>query len=166
MANLIKEQKLVDGHNRALLKYVITSDGSEEANTLLVDVSMLRGSLNANNMLMNTLSNLHIKTTYSTTIKRIFGSVQSAAGYVKLLWDGPSNNADIVTMGHGIFDYNFVAMGAGATIGNPQGTSNGDILITTAGLAADEAATIFIDLRKDNRDFAAGQFDDPTAFNR
>jgi hypothetical protein len=165
MVNVIKEQKLVDNHKRALIKYVFIADGSgQQANTLLVDVSMLRNALNTNNLLLNTASNANIRNTYSTTVKRIFGSIKSSGGYIKLQWDG-ANNEEIVAIGGGIFDYNFESMGDGATIRNPQAVTNGDILISTTGIAANDAATIFIDLRKDNRDYAAGQFDDPAAFN-
>lgn len=164
MANAITEQKLVDSTKRALLKYVIVSDGTQEANTTLIDVSSLAFSLNANGYIM--ASNTHPKTAYKTTIKRIFGQIGSNNAIVRLKWNN-SSNSDIVTMfGSGSFDYDFQSMGDGATIPNPQPTSSGDVLITTARLNAGDVATIFVDLKKDARDYDAGQTADPYAFNR
>lgn len=169
MANIIKEQKLVDTTTRALLKYVFIGDGSTaEANTVLVDVSNLAYSLNANGMIM--VSNTHPRSTYKTTIRRIFGEAK-ANGYIALKWHGLNNtNTEIVTVSDGNFDYNFENMGAGAMIFNPNRTdpanTTGDILISTVAPGTNDVATIFIDLRKDNQDYDAGQTADPTAFNR
>ena len=70
MANVITEQKVIDNHNRALLKYVIRFDGSSTANTLLVDASNLRYAMNTSNKIMT--SNTNPKTIYHNTIRRIF----------------------------------------------------------------------------------------------
>lgn len=161
MANVIREQKLVDTNKRALIKYVATLD-TATANTQLVDVSQLRFALNANGFIMQ--SNTHIKSTYRTTIKRIFGN-SKANGYIKLLWNG-SNTADIITLTNGNFDYYFDSMGDGAVIPNPDAASNGNILITVVTPSSADALTLFIDLRKDSRDYDAGQTADPVAFNR
>lgn len=163
MANLIRQQRLVDSTKRNLTKVVLVSDGSNEANTTLIDVSSLAFSLNANGIIMT--SNTDPKATYRTTVKRIFGNLKSANGSIRLQWHGDANS-EIVAFGSGYVDYSFELMVDGGSINNPEANSSGDILITTTGMAADDVATIFIDLRKDNRDYDAGQTADPAAFNR
>lgn len=161
MANLIREQRIVDNNKRALIKYVMTLD-TAIANTTLVDVSSLNLALNTNGYIMT--SNTDQKNLYRTTIKRIFGSAKANA-YIKLQWQG-ATNSEIVTVNSGVFDYDFQSMGDGATIPNPETSANGDILITVVTPSSADAATIFLDLRKDSRDYDAGQTADPVAFNR
>jgi hypothetical protein len=163
MANLIREQRIIDSNKRALIKYIIVSDGSQSSNTVLVNVSTLGFALNANGYIMQ--SGVHPKTKYNTTIKRVFGQVAAANAKMKLQWQGASNS-EIVTFGAGSFDYDFQSMGDGATIPNPETSSNGHILISTANLGAGELATIFIDLKKAGEDYDQGQTADPYAFNR
>lgn len=162
MANLIREQRLVDNNKRALIKYVMMLD-TAIANTTLVDVSSLSLALNTNGYIMS--SNTDQKSVYRTTVKRIFGMAKANA-YIKLQWQG-TTNSEIVTVSSGQFDYDFQSMGDGATIPNSEnGTANGDILITVVTPSSADAATIFLDLRKDQRDYDAGQTADPVAFNR
>jgi hypothetical protein len=161
MANIIKEQRLVDTNKRALIKYVATLD-TATSNNVLVDASQLRFALNANGYIMQ--SNVHMKSTYRTSIKRIFGNAK-ANGHIKLLWNG-SNTADIVAITDGNFDYYFDSMGDGAVISNQDPVSNGNILINVVTPSSADALTLFIDLRKDSRDYDAGQTADPVAFNR
>lgn len=170
MANVIKEQKLIDTTNRALLKYVFIGDGTTaEANTILVDVSNLAYSLNANGQIM--VSNTHQRSTYKTTIHRIFGEAK-ANGYAILRWHGANGaaNQEIVTISTGRFDYDFENMGRGAIVFNPNisdpANTTGDINLTTVSPGTNDVMTIFIDLRKDNQDYDAGQAADPTTFNR
>jgi hypothetical protein len=162
MANIIKEQKLVDNNKRTLIKYVATID-SAAANTVLVDVSQLRFALNANGYIMT--SNVDPKSTYRTTIRRIFGNAK-ANGYIKLTWQGANNSEDIVIINDGRFDYSHEFMGDGVVINNPDDTSNGNILMTIVSPSATDALTLFIELRKDSLDYDAGQTADPVAFNR
>lgn len=167
MANIIKEQKVVDNHKRALLKYVILADGTAEANTILIDVSTLSNALNANNQLM--VGGVHPKSNYRTTIKRIFGQ-SKANGYITLKWfNGAESNSEIVTISNGSFDYNFENLGDNAVIANPAVASvnaTGKICFSTNALGVADAFTIFVDLRKDSQDYNAGQFNDPVAFNQ
>lgn len=162
MANLIRTQYLQDTNKRLLAKIVIISDGTNQANTMVIDASTLRFAMNANNYLM--VSNVHPKSVYRTSIKRIYGNFKSSAGVIRLQWEGTSNS-EIVAFGSGQFDFNFEASGDSAVLINPEASPTGDILITTTGLAANDAATVFIDLRKDNNDYDAGKFQDPAAFN-
>lgn len=163
MANVIRGQRIIDSNKRALIKYVIVSDGTQQSNTVLVDVSTLQFALNANGYIMS--SNTHPKSNYRTTIKRINGQVVSANAKIKLQWHGDANS-EIVTMGGGSFDFDFQSMGDGAIIPNPEANTSGDILISTASLSAGDLATIFIDMKKDGQDYDSGQTADPYAFNR
>jgi len=164
MANVITEQKVIDNHNRALLKYVIRFDGTTTANTLLVDASNLRYAMNTSNKIMS--SNTNPKSVYHTTIRRIFGQGQFASGFgVALKWHSDSNT-DIVTIGSGMFDYGFDSQGLTAAIPMTGANATGDILISTFGsVAAGDAVTILVELKKDNGDYDNGQTADPTAFN-
>ena len=166
MANVITEQKVIDNHNRALLKYVIRFDGSTTANTLLVNASQLAYAMNTSNKIMS--SNTNPKSIYHTTIRRIFGQGQFKSGYgVALGWQSDANT-DIVTIGGGMFDYGFDSQGLSAAIPIPNNTANlnGNIVISNIGsVASGDAVTIFIDLKKDNRDYDNGQTADPAAFN-
>jgi hypothetical protein len=161
MANVIREQRLIDNQKRTLVKYVATLD-TAAANTILLDTSSLRFSLNTNGQVMS--ANANIKGNYRTTIKRIYGQAKANA-YFKILWQG-SNTADIITINTGNFDYSFDSMGDGAVIANPETTSNGNILLNVVTPSSADTLTLFIDLRKDNRDYDAGQTADPVAFNR
>jgi len=165
MANIITEQKVVDNHNRALLKYVIRFDGNPTANVLLVNASQLVYAMNTSNRIMS--SNTNIKSTYRTTIRRIFGQGQFKSGYsIALGWQSDANS-DIVTIGSGMFDYNFDPQGLSAAISPPAiANTTGNIVISNVGsVAASDTVTIFIDLKKDNRDYDNGQTADPMAFN-
>ena len=168
MANIIKEQKIVDTNKRALLKYVFLSDGTAEANTVIIDVSNLSGALNANSQIMS--SNVHPKRIYKTKVKRIFGQGKINS-YVTLAWSGINapGNVEILTLSNGSFDYNFENLGDNAVVPNPgiaDANCNGDIVFSVNNNKLNDAFTVFIDLRKDSEDYSAGQFADPTAFNR
>ena len=161
MANVITEQRIIDTNKRALIKYVGTLD-TAAANTTLVDASSLRFALNTNSQIMT--ANADIKSNYRTTVKRIFGYAKANA-YFKLQWAGDSNSS-IVTIGSGNFDYSFDPMGDGAVIPNPEANATGDIILTVLTPSSADTLTLFLDLRKDSRDYDAGQTADPTAFNR
>ena len=161
MANVIREQRLIDNQKRTLVKYVATLD-TAAANTILLDTSSLRFSLNTSGQVMT--ANTNIKGNYRTTIKRIYGQAKANA-YFKVLWQG-SNTADIIAITTGNFDYSFEPMGDGAVITNSDTTTNGNILLTVVTPSSADTLTLFIDLRKDNRDYDAGQTADPVAFNR
>lgn len=163
MANKILEHRLVDGTNRALIKYVIVPDGSATSNVVLLDASSLRFALNTSGQIMT--ANTNPRSEYRTSIKRIWGSARASSGHYALCWHGASNN-DIVTINTGVFDYNFSGDGTGGMIDNPESGASGDILLTARGPAAGDSLTVFIELKKDNKDFDAGQSADRLAFNR
>lgn len=157
MATVITAQTLVDSNRRALIKYVGTGGG--DAGSLL-DVSGLAYSLNTNGFIMT--GNTDVRDVYRHSIKRIWGQGQMTQGkQVILKWGG--NNDQIVSFGDGQFDYNFDAEGLAAAI-PLSGNTSGDIVFTSTAGGTD-SWTLFIDLKKDGRDFDQGQTADPTAFN-
>lgn len=157
MANVIRQQKLIDSNKRALVKYVILSDGTQEANTRLLDASSLEFALNATGVISQT----NPKSNYRTSIKKI-KAYSKTTGSVRLKWEGDANS-EIIAFGSASVDFNFE--NDGAVISNPEANATGDILISTLGLTAGDAVTIFLDLRKDSLDYDAGQTADPYAFN-
>jgi hypothetical protein len=159
MANVIREQRLIDTNKRALIKYVILSDGTNEANTQLVDASNLAFALNANGYIMT--SNTHPKSNYRASVKKI-KAYSRTGGSFRLKWEGDANS-EIITFGSGSVDFTFE--NDGAVISNPEANATGDILISTANLAFGDTTTIFVDLRKNSEDYDAGQTADPYAFN-
>ena len=160
MANLIREQRLIDSNKRALIKYVILSDGTQESNTRLLDASTLAFALNTNGYIMS--SNTDPKTNYRTTVRKI-KAYSRTGGSIRLKWEGDANS-EIITFGSGSVDFTFE--NDGAVIPNPEANATGDILVSTANLAFGDAVTIFLDLKKDSLDYDAGQTADPYAFNR
>jgi hypothetical protein len=159
MANRIVEQKLVDTNKKTVVKYVIVADGStQESNTRLLDASSLAFALNANGIISQT----DMKSNYRTSIKKVkaFGKL---AGTIRLKWEGDSNS-EIIVFGSGGIDYG--AEGEGVLINNPEANATGDILISTVGMGTGDAITMFLELKKDNADYDAGQTADPYAFNR
>lgn len=78
-------------------------------------------------------------------------------------WEG-DGNSEIIVFGSTSVDFNFE--NDGAVISNPEANATGDILISTANVVFGDAITIFLDLKKDSRDYDAGQTADPYAFNR
>jgi hypothetical protein len=168
MANLIREHRIVDTNRRSLIKYVCISDGTQFSNTTLVDVSTLSYALNANGYIMS--SNTHPRTKYTTVISRIKGATTigpNTTGYMKLQWHGDSNS-EIVVISNDSFDYSGEAWGGvgGGSFPNPEANSSGDILISTVGMRANDNFTLFVEVRKDGKDYDQGQTADPVAFNR
>lgn len=164
MATIYK-QLLVDTTDRALVKYVyLQTDGSQLANSVLLDASTLKFALNANGQILGTGTDR--KSNYRTSIKRLFGSVHTKnKGTAAIQWQGDSNSY-IAIASDSVINYDFESMGDGALISNPEANATGNILCTTADLQAGDCFTLFLDLEKDNRDYSAGQFTDPTAFNK
>lgn len=164
MANVITTEKVIDDNKRCLMKVVVIGDATNEANTVIVPAASLRFSLNVNSQVMSGLTDR--KATYNVGIVRIFGHCRTANGYTKLQWRDTQNSA-IVTIGNGNFDYNFGDVGRNAVLkANNLLGSNGDILLTSVSQQINDCLTLFLDLRKDGRDYDQGQTADPAAFNR
>lgn len=163
MANRVISQTLIDNNKRTLIKYIVISDGSATANSSLIKFNELRFAMNANNYIANT----DPKTNYGVSIKRIFGNskIQNAAGYISLKWESGSNT-EIVAITSGQFDIDFGSMtGDNAVIPSPDANNKGLIYSATSPTSGD-IVNLFVDLRKDSKDFDAGQTADPVAFNR
>jgi hypothetical protein len=160
MATVLTTQTLVDTNRHAVIK--IVGVGGGDTNAPLIVAANLAFAINATGIISRT----NPKRLNRIAIKRIWGQGQMAAAKnVMLQWGGNTNTA-IVTFGTGQFDYNFDAGSTGGTIEIPDSANcTGDIVFTSTGGAGD-AWTLFIDIKKDGRDFDQGQTADATAFNR
>jgi hypothetical protein len=158
MATTLTKQTLVDTNRHSVIKVV--GVGGTDANASLVVAANLAYAINAT----GSVSTLNPKRLNRIAIKRIWGQGQLSTGSVTLKWGGNSNNA-IVTFGNGTFDYNFDSGSTPGTIEIPDtANSTGDILFSSTAGATD-TWTLFIDLKKDGRDYDQGQTRDPAAFN-
>lgn len=159
MATTLTKQTLVDTNRHSVIKVV--GSGGTDANVSLVVAANLAYAINAT----GSVSTTNPKRLNRVAIKRIWGQGQmTGSTNVTLKWGGNSNNA-IVTFGNGPFDYNFDAGSTGGTIEIPdQANCTGDILFSSTAGASD-TWTLFIDLKKDGRDYDQGQARDPAAFN-
>ncbi|NDB60388.1 hypothetical protein EB001_18350 [bacterium] len=159
MATVLTTQTLVDTNRHSVIKVVGT--GGNDANVRLVVAANLAYAINAT----GAISNLNPKRLNRIAIKRVWGHGQmGVANNVTLKWSGNSNTS-IVTFGHGFFDYSFDSGSTPGTIEIPdQANCTGDIIFTSTAGATD-SWTLFIDLKKDGRDYDQGQTRDPIAFN-
>ena len=165
MATVFTTQTLVDTTSRTLIKVV--GVGGTDANVALVAAANLAYALTSNGRAVLTPGDTgNAKTQYRTTIRRVFGQGQLTAGkYVMLQWKNDSNT-NIVSFGSGSFDYNFSTDGTVGSIAQPTGANTTGDIVFSSTAAATDAWTLFIDLKKDNRDYSAGQIADPMAFNK
>ena len=159
MATVLTTQTLVDTNRHSVIKVV--GVGGTDANVSLIKAANLAYAINATGQVSST----NPKRLNRVAIKRIWGQGQmTAAKAVTLQWGGNSNSA-IVTFGTGSFDYNFDASSTQGTIEIPdQANCTGDIIFSSTAGATD-TWTLFIDLKKDGRDYDQGQARDPLAFN-
>ena len=156
MATTLTKQTLVDTNRHAVIK--IVGSGGTDANVSLVVAANLAYAINAT----GSVSTSNPKRLNRVAIKRIWGQGQMTEGKsVILKWGG--NNEYIVSFGNGYFDYNFDVEGLSAAI-PIVGNTSGDIVYTSTAASTD-SWTLFIDLKKDGRDYDQGQTADPTAFN-
>jgi hypothetical protein len=159
MATVLTTQTLVDTNRHTVIKVV--GVGGTDANVSLIKAANLAFAINATGQVSST----NPKRLNRVAIKRVWGQGQmTAAKAVTLQWGGNSNSA-IVTFGTGSFDYNFDSGSTPGTIEIPdQANCTGDIVFSSTAGATD-TWTLFIDLKKDGRDFDQGQARDPLAFN-
>lgn len=160
MPTSITRQTLVDTNRHSVIKVVGVGGG--DANASLIVAANLAYAINAT----GAISTSNPKRLNRIAIKRIWGHGQmGVANSVSLRWGGNSNTS-IVTFGAGQFDYNFDSGSTQGTIEIPdQANCTGDIVFTST-IGANESWTLFIDLKKDGRDYDQGQVADPLAFNR
>jgi len=164
MANRVVSQTLIDTNKRTLLKYVIIADGTATANASLIKFNELKFALNAN----GAVSNTDPKANYGVSIKRVYGysKIQNAGGYITLKWENVGNT-EILAFGSNDIDIDLSGgiSGDSAVITSPAANNKGIIYSATSPTSGD-VINLFIDLRKDSRDFDAGQSADPVAFNK
>jgi len=159
MPNRIVEQKIVDSNKRLLVKYVFLSDGTVASNATLFRANTLNFAINATGQVANT----NPKANYGLTIKRAYGSCHSNSGSVILKWWSQSNT-EILTFSDGRFDYNFDGEAGTGAIPSPDANTVG-LCLNTINVLNNENFTLILDMKKDARDFDAGQTADPAAFN-
>ena len=159
MATTLTLQTLVDTNRHSVIKVV--GVGGTDANVSLIKAANLAYAINATGV----VSTLNPKRLNRIAIKRVWGQGQiTSSNAVTLKWGGNSNSA-IVTFGNGPFDYNFDSGSTQGTIEIPdQANCTGDIVFSSTAGSTD-AWTLFIDLKKDGRDYDQGQARDPKAFN-
>ena len=159
MATVLTTQKLVDTNRHTVVKIVGTGGG--DANASLLVASTLAFAINATGQ----ISTLNPKRLNRIAIKRVWGQGQMASSNSVVLKWGGNSNSSIVSFGSGPFDYNFDMGSTPGTIEIPD-TPNctGDIVFSST-VGSTESWTLFIDIKKDGRDYDQGQTRDPIAFN-
>ena len=159
MATTITKQTLVDNNRHTVIKVV--GAGGTDANVSLIVAANLAFAINATGQ----VSTSNPKRLNRVAVKRVWGQGQMAtSSNVALKWGGNANTT-ILTFGNGWFDYNFDAGSTPGTIEIPDtANSTGDIYFSSTAGATD-SWTVFIDLKKDGRDFDQGGARDPQAFN-
>ena len=165
MANIVTQNTLLDTNNRALIEFIISTDGTAMANTTILDVGALKFALNANSQILG--SGTDRLSQYKITIRQLMGQGSfPSGGYSQLLWGGNNANVSIVTLGMGAFDYNYKT---GITAGTIPFTSNanatGNLAMTLVRTANGDALSFIIEIEKHSSGFDRGKFSDPDAFN-
>lgn len=159
MATTLTKQTLVDSNRHAVIK--IVGVGGGDANASLVVAANLAYAINATGVVSQT----NPKRLNRVAIKRIWGNGQLSNGSITLKWGGNANSS-IVTFGNGPFDYNFDSGSTPGTIEIPDSANcTGDIVFSSTAGGGSDTWTLFIDLKKDGRDYDQGQTRDPAAFN-
>lgn len=160
MANQIKQVNVIDTNSRALIKYIIIGDGTNSANTIILDPAKLNFAKNANSLILGTGTDR--KSKYNYTIRRVYGNAK-IGGYIKIGFQ-EDGNTDAVLITSGQFDYGIGPGGDAVAIKSVGANSSGNLVMTVVGSAANDAAMIFIDIKKDAADFDIGSLRDPAAF--
>ena len=160
MATTLTTQTLVDSNRRTVIK--IVGSGGGDSNASLVVAANLAFATNATGV----ISKVNPKRLNRVSIKRVWGQGQITVGKAVTLQWGGNANSSIVTFGNGPFDYTFDSESSPGIINIPdEANCTGDIVFTSTAVAG-ETWTLFIDLKKDGRDYDQGQTADPIAFNK
>lgn len=167
MANSYDSQILKDTTEHTVIKLTAIFDGTgQESNTVRIQANTLYGALATNGNLVANSQGGAANTTlnyYGLGVYRLWYDC-STNGDVELYWNAATPRTLFAMNANGEYDGN----GNWITISNnTAGTSrsNGDIGITSRGMAANDSYTIIVELRKDNAHYQRGQFNDPAAFN-
>ena len=157
--------KLIDNNKRLLIRLL---GDAAEGRTLKIDAGGLTHAMNLNNMPLGVLTDR--KPQYQLYLKKVDYDIQSnsaAQGYVELSGDGAVPNTIIYLSGTDSKNFNMEGDGYVIPTANTlDATCNGNVFLRTVGFGAGAAYCIFLDFKKEPQHFAAGQFQDPTAFNR
>ena len=164
MANSFSYQVVKDTTEHTIIKLTGKFDGSgQESNHARIAANSLYGALNANATPGLLSSGGSALSYYGLSLHRLWYDC-SSTGDVELYWHADTNVPLMFLNGNGEYD------GAGnwTTIPNgAKGTSgcNGDIVLNTRGMVANDSYTIIAEFRKENEYYQRGQFNDPAAFN-
>lgn len=161
-------QILRDTTEHSVIKITGFFDGTaQESNVTRIQANTLYGALATNGFPVANVYGGSANTTlpyYGLTAFRIWGVNSSINGTAELFWNADTPKTIMYVAGGTDYDGygNWVSIP-----NNAAGTANctGDIGITTRGMAANDAYTIVVELRKDNAYYQRGQFNDPAAFN-
>jgi hypothetical protein len=168
MANTYTYEILKDTTQKVVIKLTANFDGSgQESNAYRIQANTLYGALDANGVPL--WSSLSVSNTalpfYGLSVSRVGYNIASQQkGYVELSWTS-SNTAQTVPIMNMDLCGQYSEDQGMVSIRNNAQNATGDIGVTTFGLAANCAYTLFVELRKDNAYYQRGQFNDPAAFN-
>jgi len=163
--NQFTYQVLTDTTQKSVIKLTGAFDGtSQESNTYRIMANTLYGALDANNVPLG--SALSVSNTplpyYNLQVTRIIYTVNmGTTGYVQLYWQGPTPTTIVNLNRNGEYGEHLNM----PSIPNNAVSSNGHIGVTTFGAGANCSYTIVVELRKDNKMYQRGQFNDPAAFS-
>jgi len=131
MADAVTSQTLIDGQNKAVIKFTNVSDGSGESAVKKVDVSALSNSVDG-------------VACSGVVIERIWW--QCIGMKVKILWDA-TTDAFCIELGEnqsGDHDYTSI----GGLTNNAGSGKTGDLMFTTVGHSSADTYTIILYMRK------------------
>ena len=131
MADAVSSQTLIDGPNKAVMKFTNISDGSGESAVVKVDVSALEASLNGT-------------ACSEVVIERIWW--QCIGMKVQILFDATTNAFCIELGENQSGDHDYTSFG-GLTNNAGSGVT-GDVLFTTVGHSSADTYTIILYMRK------------------
>lgn len=129
MADTVDVRSLFIGKRRAAYRFTNVSDGTGEAAVIKVDISTLTGPDG-------------VSAATKTVIEQIEWSMQGFTS-VRLFWDHTTDDEIVVLAGSGFKDYREY----GGLVDPASTGGTGDILLTTAGAAANATYDITITLR-------------------
>ena len=131
MADAVTSQTLIDGQNKAVIKFTNVSDGSGESAVKKVDVSALSNSVDG-------------VACSGVVIERIWW--QCIGMKVKILWDATTDAFCIELGENQSGDHDYTSFG-GLT-NNAGSGKTGDLMFTTVGHSSADTYTIILYMRK------------------
>lgn len=167
MANAFSYQVIKDTTEHAVIKLTGKFDGTgQESNHARIAANSLSGALATNGYPVANVWGGAANTTlsyYGLTLHRLWYDC-GCTGDVELYWHADTSIPLMFLNGNGEYD------GAGNWVtipNNAKGTANcnGDVVVVTRGMVANDSYTIVAEFRKENEYYQRGQFNDPAAFN-